>query len=71
VAAAAALGRCERCDRTGCRKATDDRPRKSKTCSKLKLIKTYLRSTMYQERLSDLAILSIENGNCQELNYTD
>ena len=28
--------------------------------SKLKLIKTYLRSTMTQERLSDLAILSIE-----------
>ena len=29
--------------------------------SKLKLIKTYLRSTMSQERLNGLAILSIEN----------
>ena len=31
--------------------------------SKLKLIKSYLRSTMSQERLSGLAILSIEKGN--------
>jgi hypothetical protein len=30
--------------------------------SKLKLIKTYLRSTMSQERLSSLAMLSIEHG---------
>ena len=29
--------------------------------SKLKLIKSYLRSIMSQERLSELAILSIEN----------
>ena len=32
--------------------------------SKLKLIKSYLRSTMSQERLSGLAILSIEEKKC-------
>jgi len=31
--------------------------------SKLKLIKTYLRSSMGQERLNNLAILSIEHGH--------
>ena len=36
--------------------------------SKLKLIKSYLRSTMSQERLSGLAILSIEN-RMLELDY--
>ena len=35
--------------------------------SKLKLIKSYLRSTMSQERLSGLAILSIENEMLAEL----
>ena len=38
--------------------------------SKLKLIKSYLRSTMLQERLSGLAILSIENemlAECKNL----
>jgi len=35
--------------------------------SKLKLIKTYLRSTMGQERLSGLAILSIENVRARKL----
>jgi hypothetical protein len=30
--------------------------------SRLKLIKTYLRTTMVQERLTGLAILSTENG---------
>ena len=34
---------------------------------KLKLIKSYLRSTMSQERLSGLAILSIENEMLVEL----
>ena len=35
--------------------------------SKLKLIKSYLKSTMSQERLSRLAILSIEKGILAEL----
>lgn len=39
--------------------------------SKLKLIKTYLRSSMGQERLSGLAILSIENTRARELNIGD
>jgi hypothetical protein len=45
--------------------------KEERSFSKLKLIKTYLRSTMCQERLSDLAILSIENAISQELNYGD
>ena len=32
--------------------------------SRLKLIKTYLRSTMQENRLSDLAQISIESGVC-------
>jgi hAT family C-terminal dimerisation region len=36
-----------------------------------KLIKTYLRSSMHQERLNNLAMLSIENGIGQSLNYDD
>ena len=39
--------------------------------SKLKLIKTFLRSTMLEDKLSDLAILSIENELAQSLNYSD
>jgi len=39
--------------------------------SKLKLIKTYLRSSMGQERLNNLAILSIEHEVAHDLNYTD
>lgn len=35
--------------------------------SKLKLIKSYLRSTMSQTRLSDLAVLSIENEETREI----
>ena len=35
--------------------------------SKLKLIKSYLTSTMSQERLSGLSILSIENETLKEL----
>ncbi|XP_063775451.1 52 kDa repressor of the inhibitor of the protein kinase-like [Pseudophryne corroboree] len=38
--------------------------------SKLKLIKTYLRSTMSEERLSSLAILSIENEMVESIDYT-
>jgi hypothetical protein len=39
--------------------------------SKLKLIKTYLRTTMSQERLSDLVMISIENEYLNKLNYDD
>ena len=37
--------------------------------SKLKLIKSYIRSIMSQERLSRLAILSIENEMFEKLEY--
>ena len=40
-----------------------------RSVSKLKLIKSYLRSTMSQEKLSRLAILSIENEMLEELEY--
>jgi len=39
--------------------------------SKLKLIKNFLRSSMGQERLSGLAILSIEYDVASKLNYDD
>ncbi|XP_047109246.1 uncharacterized protein LOC124777777 [Schistocerca piceifrons] len=39
--------------------------------SKLKLIKTYLRSTMSQTRFNDLATISIEHEPAEDLNYTD
>ena len=39
--------------------------------SKLKLIKTYLRSTMADERLTSLAILSIENSVAHSLDISD
>ena len=38
--------------------------------SKLKLIKTYLRSTMNQERLTNLAILSIERDVARTMDYS-
>jgi len=37
--------------------------------SKLKLIKTDLRSTMCQERLSNLAILSVEKDAFDSINF--
>ena len=37
--------------------------------SKLKLIKTYLRNSMGQERLRNLAILSIEQSMARNLNF--
>lgn len=37
--------------------------------SKLKLIKTYLRNTMSQERLSNLALLSIESETLMAMNF--
>jgi len=39
--------------------------------SKLKLVKTYLRSQMGQARLSSLAILSIERDIAIKLNFDD
>jgi hypothetical protein len=39
--------------------------------SKLKLIKNYLRTSMVQNRLSDLALISIERALCENLNYND
>jgi hypothetical protein len=39
--------------------------------SKLKLIKTYLRSTMAQDRLVGLAMLSIENDIASCLDYSE
>jgi len=38
--------------------------------SKLKLIKNYLRTTMTQERLNSLAMISIERGIVQSLDYS-
>jgi len=38
--------------------------------SKLKLIKTYLRNTMQDDRLSGLAVLSIENAEARKLNVS-
>ena len=37
--------------------------------SKVKIIKTYLRSTMSQERLDELVLLSIEKEMLNEINY--
>lgn len=39
--------------------------------SKLKLIKTYLRSTMVQDRLSGLAMIAIEHELAEQLNDVD
>ena len=39
--------------------------------SKLKLIKNYLRSTMGQSRLSDLAILSIESDMVKDVDFDE
>ncbi|KAL8483136.1 hypothetical protein ACS0TY_025989 [Phlomoides rotata] len=39
--------------------------------SKLKLIKTFLRSTMSQDRLNGLAMLSIEKELAEQIDYTD
>ena len=42
-----------------------------RSLSKLKLIKTYSRSSMGQERLNYLAVLSIEHEVARDLNYTN
>ena len=39
--------------------------------SKLKLIKTYLRSAISQERLDNLAVLSIENTEAKAIDKTN
>ena len=39
--------------------------------SKLKLIKNYLRSTMLQDRLCNLSILSIENEVAKSIDYSE
>lgn len=39
--------------------------------SKLKIIKNYMRTTMTQERLTNLALLSIESDLCEQLDYSD
>ena len=39
--------------------------------SKIKLIKTYLRSTMCQSNLSHLAMISIENEEAKTVDRTD
>ncbi|WCJ43742.1 hAT family dimerization domain [Euphorbia peplus] len=39
--------------------------------SKLKLLKSYLRSTMLQERLNGLALIAIENDLLENIAYED
>lgn len=39
--------------------------------SKLKIIKNYLRTTMKEERLSNLTVLSIEHDICESLDYEE
>ncbi|XP_020257869.1 zinc finger MYM-type protein 1-like [Asparagus officinalis] len=39
--------------------------------SKLKILKSYLRSTMSQERLNGLALLSVESGFLDKIDYED
>ena len=39
--------------------------------SKLKLVKSYLRSTMSQERLNGLAVISIENDMAEKISYEE
>ena len=39
--------------------------------SKLKLLKTYMRSTMTQERLNGLATIAIENDVLEQIKYED
>ena len=39
--------------------------------SKLKLLKSYMRSTMTQERLTGLATIALENDILEKINYKD
>ena len=45
-------------------------PAAERSFSKLKLIKNYLRSQMSQERLDDLAVLSIESDIAEQMNHS-
>lgn len=40
-----------------------------RSISKLKLLKSYLRCTMTQERLNSLAMIALENGLLEKINY--
>lgn len=40
-----------------------------RSISKLKLLKSYLRSTMTQERLNSLAMIALESGLLEKINY--
>ena len=42
-----------------------------RSLSKLKIIKSYLRSTSGQQRTSSLALLSIESGLTSQINYDE
>ena len=42
----------------------------ARSFSKLKLIKTYLRNIMQDDRLSSLAVLSIENAKARKLDVS-
>jgi hypothetical protein len=42
-----------------------------RSCSKLKLIKTYLRSSMSNERLDSLALLFIENATAKKMDMSE
>ncbi|XP_045824870.1 uncharacterized protein LOC123917243 isoform X2 [Trifolium pratense] len=44
---------------------------KERSFSKLKLLKSYLRSTMLQERLNGLALIAIENNLLDDIQYED
>ncbi|XP_070668879.1 uncharacterized protein [Malus domestica] len=45
--------------------------REQRSFSKLKLLKSYLRSTMLQERLNGLALISIESELLDKIDYED
>jgi hypothetical protein len=42
-----------------------------RSCSKLKLLKSYLRTTMTQERLNGLVAIALEDDILEMINYED